>query len=391
MIVTLTTVSCPSGNPRNDRMAILSRHPLGHKPRVCPRMLGSRFITSNQNKKLTCNAVESLELATATETVHVRVQIKLSIAFGEHLCLVGSCEELGSWNVENAPKFHWTHGDVWVADVELPSGTRAEFKIVNAIPSSGVHIWEYTSNRLLEIPSVNEMKDGELILAWCDESMDSTVVKPVQMSSLASWDEADDEQTAAGSFAPMLDFFAGITMKDTIEYLEDTVDAQDSDVEPSESTNQLAENEVEDLLESQMDVETDIKPDSEEMPDEIVDEVLEEPQVETTIVEEEEQGTSSLKKAATAAGMVAAGVAGAALLSGLAVDIADTAVLGAFGVAAGSAAFGTKPTGKTGTSTNGSAELDVEEDISGKALSKEPGTIIAAGLAAAFEQTTVKK
>lgn len=371
-------------------MSILSRQPLGQKQRESPRIFRSGFVYSKE-KKQSCRALESLEPVMALETVHVRVVITLSISFGEHLCLVGSCEELGSWNVEKAPKFRWTHGDVWVADVELASGSRAEFKIVHAIPSTGEHIWEYTSNRILEVPGVNEMKDGELSLIWCDESTDVTVVRPVQMSSLASWDDDDDYdgQSSAGPFAPVLDFFAGDTSNEiTEDVIEPMLIIEEQDEESLESAEDIPKNEVEDLLESKGDIDTDMKPPSEDL-SKITLPDSSEGEVDTTVVVDkvEPSATSTLKKAATAAGMVAAGVAGAALLSGLAVDVADTAVLGAFAVAAGSAAFGTKSSGK---SENGSADQDEDGVSSQKSLSKEPGTIIAAGLAAAFDQTTGK-
>lgn len=367
-------------------MSILSRQPLGQKHRESPRIFRSGFVYSKE-KKQSCRALESLEPVTALDTVHVRVVITLSISFGEHLCLVGSCEELGSWNVETAPKFRWTHGDVWVADVELPSGSRAEFKIVHAIPSTGEHIWEYTSNRILEVPDVNEMKDGELSLIWCDESADVTVVRPVQMSSLASWD--DDDESSAGPFASVLNLFAGDTPDDIPEdVIEPMPVIDEQDEESLESAEDIIKNEVEDLLESKEDIDTDMKPPSEDIPKATLADSSEGEEETTVVVDKmEPSATSTLKKAATAAGMVAAGVAGAALLSGLAVDVADTAVLGAFAVAAGSAAFGTKSSGK---SENGSADLDDDAVTSQKSLSKEPGTIIAAGLAAAFDQTTGK-
>lgn len=375
MVLRLATVLCNSGNPRFDRMAILSRQPLGQSPKISSRILRPTYRFSNKSKKSVRHALETLEPATALETVHVRVVIKLSVMFGEHLCLVGSCEELGSWNVERAPKFQWTHGDVWVADVELPSDTSAEFKVVHVVPSTGEYIWEYTNNRVLEVPDVKEMKDGELSLTWCDESVDASMVRPVKMSSMASWDE-DDEQSAAGPFSSVLDFFAedkpvevigepiedNMNTEDSVKELMEAVDENPDTFETTlESTGYKDTSTSEVLSDGTVDMPEDYQENIENLPDTV-----------------ETQGTSSLKKAATAAGMVAAGVAGAALLSGLAIDVADTAVLGAFAVAAGSAAFGTKSSGKTG---------DGEDE---KALSKEPGTIIAAGLAAAFDQTKSK-
>lgn len=348
----------------------------------------ARFGFGTQNKKNACLAPDSVETATSLETVHVRVMITLSISFGEHLCLAGSCEELGSWNVENAPKFQWTNGDLWVVDLELPPATRAEFKIVHVIPSTGEHIWEYTCNRVLEVPDAAEMKDGEISLVWCDENTHGTVVKPIQMSTLASWDEEDIEQIAPSSpFASVSEFFSYGTNKG--DPIEQPVDPQ---VPILESLESIEEDTVTGLAE--YDEDNSVVVGSDDISENITgnfivtEENLEESSG-LSVPEEEKSGVSSLKKAATAAGMVAAGVAGAALLSGLAVDVADTAVLGAFAVAAGSAAFGTKTSGKPETEEGTMATSD--NDKAEKALSKEPGTIIAAGLAAAFDQAQGKK
>lgn len=102
-----------------------------------------------------------------------------------------------------------------------------------------------------------------------------------------------------------------------------------------------------------------------------------------------------LQGAAKTAGYVALGVAGAALLSAVAVDIADTAMLGAMAAAAGGAALSTatpKKGGKTAQASSEEGDVEMEGEEGGTSAAPmrvtgagEPGLIIAAGLASAFD------
>lgn len=44
----------------------------------------------------------------------------LQAQFGEKLKVVGSSQELGEWNVFEAPDMRWTDGHLWVADLQVP-------------------------------------------------------------------------------------------------------------------------------------------------------------------------------------------------------------------------------------------------------------------------------
>lgn len=52
----------------------------------------------------------------------VRFNIRLKVEFGQQLVVVGSCNSLGSWNVDNAIRLNWQEGHVWEASIELPAG-----------------------------------------------------------------------------------------------------------------------------------------------------------------------------------------------------------------------------------------------------------------------------
>lgn len=67
-------------------------------------------------------------------------------AYGEGLKVVGSLEELGSWEVDMAPAMHWNEGDWWNVDVTLPAGELFEAKLVHLSCSHDIN-WEPGRNR----------------------------------------------------------------------------------------------------------------------------------------------------------------------------------------------------------------------------------------------------
>lgn len=56
------------------------------------------------------------------------------VNFGQALVLVGSAEQLGSWQLEHAPTMTWGEGDVWTASLELPAGANIEYKFALTDP-----------------------------------------------------------------------------------------------------------------------------------------------------------------------------------------------------------------------------------------------------------------
>mmetsp|Transcript_8240 Transcript_8240/g.16524 ORF Transcript_8240/g.16524 Transcript_8240/m.16524 type:complete len:400 (+) Transcript_8240:70-1269(+) len=333
-------------------------------------------------------AVEDIE-ATATDVgprLHLHVTVPLSVNFGEHLRLVGSCPELGEWDVNSAPQFRWTAGDLWQLDVDFAPGLEpTEFKLVHVL-WTGECIWEYTNNRTLDFSGMDAMKDGRVMLKWCDESEDAMTIYPEHMSTIASWDE-DDTPLATG-------FDDEDTATSFTEDMMSTEEVAGGDNEPIEMIGTLEEpNQTDELVEDSDVMVEDADIMVEEEKDETIKNDDTKP-VTSETVQDNESNQKAFKKVATTAGMVAAGVAGAALLGGLAVDMADTAVLGAFAVAAGSAAFGPKSAKKNQKTDTVLDETDTlptpsegDEEEKDRTIT-EPGTIIAAGLLSAFEQGT---
>jgi len=58
----------------------------------------------------------------------VTFELPLSVAFGDEVCVVGDAQVLGSWSLSKAKKMQWHDGDVWSAQVELPSGVDIQYK-----------------------------------------------------------------------------------------------------------------------------------------------------------------------------------------------------------------------------------------------------------------------
>lgn len=288
------------------------------------------------------NRIISFVDGAKTPARDVTLSLPLRVQFGEHLRLCGSETLLGSWNVDKAPELEWTEGDVWVIRMELPAGFESEFKFVHVLADQQHVIWEdYIPNRILRIDDTN----SEIKFQWCDYHEKVMVTEVLE-------DEAVNTEPQP---EPESDPVAGMPIA------EDSVDQAalvDDEIAFSEEQQTIIGQE--DGSESDYTaVELDDHEEQAAMP-EVKD-------------EGEEQIQQSFKQAAKTAGMVAAGVAGAALLSTFAVDIVDGAVLSAFAVAAGGAALGSPKSSKKG------------DEEGGEKVTSEPGTIIAAGLASAWD------
>ena len=273
-----------------------------------------------------------------TPSREVTLRVPLRVHFGEHLCLSGSDNLLGSWNVDKAPELEWTEGDVWVTRIEFPVGFESEFKFVHVLADQQV-IWEdYIPNRVLKVDDTN----SELMFQWCNYQGEVLVV------------EVPEDEAVKTETEPKSGSVAGMPLaEDSVDHsamMEDEIGISEEQKiivgEDHGSENDYTALELDDHEEQA------VVPGEED--------------------EEAEQIEQGFKKAAKTAGMVAAGVAGAALLSTFAVDIVDGAVLSAFAVAAGGAALGSSKSSKT-------------EGEEGEKVTSEPGAIIAAGLASAWD------
>ena len=51
----------------------------------------------------------------------IRFSIPYRCNFGQHLRVVGGCDTLGNWRVEDSLAMTWSDGDVWSAEMQLPA------------------------------------------------------------------------------------------------------------------------------------------------------------------------------------------------------------------------------------------------------------------------------
>ncbi|KAL6074615.1 Myosin IIIA, variant 2 [Balamuthia mandrillaris] len=82
----------------------------------------------------------------------VRFQVQFNTRYGESVVLMGSVEELGSWQGEKTMAY--THGGVWIVEVNFPSEvTQFEYKYCVMDRSTGESRWEPGANRVLKLES----------------------------------------------------------------------------------------------------------------------------------------------------------------------------------------------------------------------------------------------
>ncbi|KAK9029878.1 hypothetical protein V6N11_031321 [Hibiscus sabdariffa] len=80
--------------------------------------------------------------------VGINICVDHQVEFGEHVVIMGSPKELGSWK-KQVP-MNWSEGG-WVCDLELEGGQSIEFKFVVVSKDKSV-VWEGGKNRVLKLP-----------------------------------------------------------------------------------------------------------------------------------------------------------------------------------------------------------------------------------------------
>ncbi|KAL7219749.1 hypothetical protein ACSBR2_012751 [Camellia fascicularis] len=80
--------------------------------------------------------------------VRLSVRLDHQVQFGDHVAVLGSTKELGSWKKQVAMK--WTENG-WVCAVELEGGDSVEYKFVIVRKNKKV-VWESGDNRVLKLP-----------------------------------------------------------------------------------------------------------------------------------------------------------------------------------------------------------------------------------------------
>mmetsp|Transcript_49597 Transcript_49597/g.130869 ORF Transcript_49597/g.130869 Transcript_49597/m.130869 type:complete len:171 (+) Transcript_49597:84-596(+) len=81
----------------------------------------------------------------------VRFSVKYNTCFGQELCLIGSCPEIGAWHLDRSMPMCWTEGNIWVVKVDFPSAvSRIEYKYIVKEGADKAH-WEDGNNHTLDL------------------------------------------------------------------------------------------------------------------------------------------------------------------------------------------------------------------------------------------------
>ncbi|KAK4266563.1 hypothetical protein QN277_027460 [Acacia crassicarpa] len=125
------------------------RHPISihfHGPKKHFRRAISAVSTETREEE----AIQKKDKMKSSGRGKVKLHIRLDrqVEFGEHVVILGSTKELGSW--KKSVPMSWTENG-WVYDLELPKGKNIEFKFVIAKKDKSL-VWEDGENRVLNLP-----------------------------------------------------------------------------------------------------------------------------------------------------------------------------------------------------------------------------------------------
>jgi len=87
----------------------------------------------------------------------VSFQVKYRALHWEQINVCGDIAELGSWKKSTGLMLHWSEGDIWTGQLELPSGvSRFEYKyVVFVSQTNDIVMYEGGSNRVIEVDGFN--------------------------------------------------------------------------------------------------------------------------------------------------------------------------------------------------------------------------------------------
>ncbi|CAH9136523.1 unnamed protein product [Cuscuta epithymum] len=121
------------------------------------------------------------------EKLKVKIWLDRQVEFGEHVAILGSTKELGSW--KKSVMMGWSEKG-WVSELELKGSEPVEFKFVIVGKNKNL-LWETGKNRVLKLP-----REGlfEMVCQW------NMTDEPVQLLPLGSEGEYKaDKQGEKGS------------------------------------------------------------------------------------------------------------------------------------------------------------------------------------------------
>lgn len=183
------------------------------KPRVTPRR-GHYLGFQQQSSPIICAVStqtrneEKGETEMKSKTVHLTLRLDHQVKFGEHVGVLGSTKEFGSWKKKK--QLNWTETG-WICDMECKGGDTIEFKFVVEQMDKSM-IWEGGDNRVLKLPKSGSF---EMVFHWnmTNEPMNLLPVDgkeyEVEVESVDEIQENNGSLNLEGTTSPFVDKWQG--------------------------------------------------------------------------------------------------------------------------------------------------------------------------------------
>lgn len=113
--------------------------------RCSPPIIFAAGVSSSETK---VEEKKEMKSKSKRDKVHLSVRLNHQVNFGEHVVILGSTKELGSWK-KKVP-LNWTESG-WVCELELKGGESIEYKFV-IVSMDKTLVWESGGNRVLKLP-----------------------------------------------------------------------------------------------------------------------------------------------------------------------------------------------------------------------------------------------
>ncbi|XP_026439167.1 starch-binding domain-containing protein 1-like [Papaver somniferum] len=83
-----------------------------------------------------------------SKTVKVRFQLMQECSYGKEFLVVGDDPILGAWDPSSAIPLKWSEGNLWKAQLDVPTDKIIQFKFILKDPKTGEIIWDPRPNRV---------------------------------------------------------------------------------------------------------------------------------------------------------------------------------------------------------------------------------------------------
>lgn len=140
--------------------------------------------------------------------VHLSLRLDHQVRFGEHVGVLGSMKEFGSW--KNKKQLNWTETG-WVCDMECKGGETCEFKFVVEQADKSMS-WEGGDNRVLQLPQSGSF---EMVCHWnmTNEPVNLLPIDgkeyEVEVENVSEFQEDNGSLVSEGATSPFVEKWQG--------------------------------------------------------------------------------------------------------------------------------------------------------------------------------------